>query len=89
MTSATMGASIGAACPHTSRLLLPLPCNIPARLRSVRRAFTPSPAPGPYRLPHDIRDRLGGALQPYRNRDAAYDLATFLGSRQDLFGMTR
>src|SRR4051812_18578801 len=39
----------------------------------------PSPAPGPYRLPHDVRDRLAGALQPYRNRDAAYDLATFLG----------
>jgi len=27
----------------------------------------------------DVRDRLAAALTPYRNRDAAYDLATFLG----------
>ena len=59
--------------------LLPLPRSAPARPRSVRRAFKPAPAPGPYRLPHDIRDRLAAALTPYRNRDAAYDLATFLG----------
>jgi len=26
-----------------------------------------------------VRDRLAAALQPYRNRDAAYDLAAFLG----------
>jgi hypothetical protein len=57
---------------------LPLPRNGPARLRSVRRTFAPSPAPGPYRLPHDVRDRLASALAPYRNRDAAYDLATFI-----------
>ena len=59
--------------------MLPLPRSTPARLRSVRRAFKPAPAPGPYRLPHDVRDRLAAALTPYRNRDAAYDLATFLG----------
>ena len=59
--------------------LLPLPRGAPARLRSVRRAFKPAPAPGPYRLPHDVRDRLAAALTPYRNRDAAYDLAAFLG----------
>jgi len=59
--------------------LLPLPRSTPARLRSVRRAFKPAPAPGPYRLPHDVRDRLAAALKPYRNRDADYDLATFLG----------
>ena len=60
-------------------MLLPLPRGAPARLRSVRRAFKPAPAPGPYRLPHDVRDRLAAALTPYRNRDAAYDLAAFLG----------
>src|SRR3954449_12045730 len=56
-----------------------LPRSAPARLRSVRGTFKPAPAPGPYRLPHDVRDHLAAALTPYRNRDAAYDLATFLG----------
>ena len=45
----------------------------------LRRAFTPSPCAGPYRLPHDVRDRLAAALAPFRNRDAAFALATFLG----------
>src|SRR4051794_20959262 len=45
----------------------------------MRRVFTPSPCTGPYRLPHDVRDRLAAALMPYRNRDAAFALATFLG----------
>jgi hypothetical protein len=35
--------------------------------------------PGPYRLPHDVRDRLQAALSPYRNREAAFALAVFLG----------
>ena len=39
--------------------------------------YTPSSA-GVYRLPHDVRDRLAAALAPYRNRDAAFALATFL-----------
>src|SRR3954471_13505555 len=68
----------GRALP-VAQPLLPLPRSAPARLRSVRRVFKPVPAPGPYRLPHDIGDRLAAALTPYRNRDAAYDLATFLG----------
>src|SRR3954464_10750887 len=59
--------------------LLPLPRPKPTRLRSIRRAFTPSPCGSPYRLPHDVRDRLAAALAPYRNRDAAFALATFLG----------
>jgi hypothetical protein len=33
---------------------------------------------GAYRLPHDVRDRLASALAPYRNREAAFVLATFL-----------
>src|SRR3954469_18895378 len=49
------------------------------RLRSVRRPFRPSPDTGPYRLPHDVRDRLGAALTGYRNRDAAFTLAVFIG----------
>jgi hypothetical protein len=31
-----------------------------------------------YRLPYDVRDRLTAALAPFRNRDAAFVLATFL-----------
>ena len=57
--------------------LLPLPRPVPRRSRGNRRPFTPSLA-GPYRLPHDVRDRLAAALAPFRNRDAAFALATFL-----------
>src|SRR3954454_11023357 len=49
------------------------------RLRSVRRPFRPSPDTGPYRLPHDVQDRLSAALTGYRNRDAAFTLAVFIG----------
>jgi hypothetical protein len=59
--------------------LLPFPCPAPRRSRSNSRSFTPSPCAGPYRLPRDVRDRLAAALAPYRNRDAAFALATFLG----------
>src|SRR5436309_915000 len=59
--------------------LLPVPRPAPRRRRSNRRAFTPSPPAGPYRLPRDVRDRLTAALVPFRNRDAAFALATFLG----------
>src|SRR3954452_14279947 len=59
--------------------LLPFPRPAPRRSRGVRCPFTPSLSAGPYRLPHDVRDRLAAALMPYRNRDAAFALATFLG----------
>src|SRR3954451_23809418 len=58
--------------------LLPFPRPPLRRGRSNRRPFTPSSA-GPYRLPRDVRDRLASALAPFRNRDAAFALATFLG----------
>src|SRR3954453_7230600 len=58
--------------------LLPLPRPPSSRRRGSRRPFAPSSA-GVYRLPHDVRDRLAGALTPYRNRDAAFALAVFLG----------
>src|SRR5215208_3168977 len=58
--------------------LLPFSRPAPTRSRSNRRPFTPASA-GPYRLPHDIRDSLTTALAPFRNRDAAFALATFLG----------
>src|SRR5215207_10642272 len=58
--------------------LLPLPRQPASRRRNARRPYTPSSA-GVYRLPHDVRDRLAAALAPYRNRDAAFALATFLG----------
>src|SRR3954453_5133581 len=59
--------------------LLPFPRPAPRRSRSNRRAFTPSPCTGPYRLPRDVHDCLTTALVPFRNRDAAFALATFLG----------
>src|SRR5215207_734426 len=49
------------------------------RLRSVRRPFHPSNDAGPYRLPRDVQDRLGSSLTAYRNRDAAFALAVFIG----------
>src|SRR3954452_14237607 len=58
--------------------LLPLPRPPATRRRGSRRPFAPSQA-SVYRLPYDIRDRLAAALAPFRNRDAAFALATFLG----------
>src|SRR4051812_42397147 len=58
--------------------LLPLPRPPSVRRRGSRRPFAPSQG-GVYRLPHDVRDRLAAALMPFRNRDAAFALATFLG----------
>jgi hypothetical protein len=59
--------------------LLPL-IRRPRRIRSNRRPFAPSQeGRGPYRLPRDVRDRLAAALAPYRNRDAAFALAVFIG----------
>jgi hypothetical protein len=49
------------------------------RTRSSRRPFTPTQGRAGYRLPHEIRDRLALALAPFRNRDAAFALAVFLG----------
>src|SRR5215212_6301382 len=59
--------------------LLPFSSAAPRRSRGVRGPFTPSLPAGPYRLPHDVRDRLTAALAPFRNRDAALSLAVFLG----------
>src|SRR5687767_9541060 len=58
---------------------LPLVLPQRARMRRVRRAFTPSQeGRGLYRLPHEIRDRLTADLSPYKNREAAFTLATFI-----------
>ena len=62
------------AVQHQLALARPLA----ARVRSVRRPFRPSAGEGAYRLPHDVRDHLSAALTPFRNRDAAFALATFL-----------
>jgi hypothetical protein len=48
------------------------------RVRSVRRPFHPSRVSSPYRLPHDVRDKLAAALASFRNRDAAFALAVFI-----------
>src|SRR5215218_827880 len=58
---------------------LSLPRALPPRARRNRRLFQPGASPQPYRLPHEVRDRLVAALVPYRNREAAYRLAVFLG----------
>jgi hypothetical protein len=47
-------------------------------VRRVRRSFQPSQNGGSYRVPHEVRDRLTSALSPFRNRDAAFALATFI-----------
>jgi hypothetical protein len=58
---------------------LPFIQPLQARVRRVRRAFNPSSQDGgSYRLPHEVRDRLASALAPYRNREAAFALATFI-----------
>ncbi len=57
---------------------LELPRQLPGRARRARRPFHPSTGEGAYRLPHEVRDRLIAALQPYRNRGAAFALAVFL-----------
>jgi hypothetical protein len=49
------------------------------RTRRARRLFAPAQGRGTYRLPHDVRDRLVAALAPFRNREAAFALAVFLG----------
>jgi hypothetical protein len=60
-----------------SRLPLILPMR--PRMRRVRRSFIPSQEGRGYRLPRDVRDRLAASLALFRNRDAAFALATFLG----------
>jgi hypothetical protein len=57
---------------------LPLVLAQRPRQRRNRRPFHPPNGGGSYRLPHDIRDRLTAALAPFRNRDAAFTLATFI-----------
>src|SRR3954471_15652980 len=58
--------------------LLPLPRPAQARVRNLRRPFTPSKNAGPYRLPHDVWDRLASTLASSPNRGAALALAVFL-----------
>lgn len=58
---------------------LPLPRPGLPRVRACRRPFVPSPPTGPYRLPAAVLDRLTATLAPFRNRDAAFALAVFLG----------
>ncbi|WP_147023155.1 hypothetical protein [Microvirga aerophila] len=58
---------------------LPLGKPFRPRTRNVRRPFTPLFTGQRYRLPRDVRDRLTSSLAPFRNRDAAFALATFLG----------
>jgi hypothetical protein len=67
----------GERMPAVQHLLL-FARPLAARVRSVRRPFRPSAGQGAYRLPHDVRDRLTAALAPFRNREAAFSLATFL-----------
>jgi hypothetical protein len=58
--------------------MLPQPMLPLVRPRRARRPFHPSRGEGIYRLPHEIRDRLAAALEPFRNREAAFALAVFL-----------
>jgi hypothetical protein len=58
---------------------LPFIQPLQARVRRVRRSFIPSQQGRGYRLPRVVQDRLVVILAPYRNREAAFALATFLG----------
>lgn len=75
----------GAAAAMPCGTLLPsLPgLDLSRRVRPLQRrrrgAFTPDAPVGPYRLPKSVRDGLGALLAPFRNREAAFALATFLG----------
>ena len=55
--------------------MLPLPRALPPRVRSNRRSFRPGTVSQPYRLPHEIKNQLVPALQPFKNREAAFVLA--------------
>lgn len=55
------------------------PLQIQGRVRTVRRAFTPTEVSGSYKLPRAVHDRLTAILAPVRNREAVYALALFLG----------
>lgn len=57
----------------------PIPKALRPRQRGARRPFNPSNDTGPYRLPPAVRERLTVALAPFRNREAAFALAVFLG----------
>lgn len=46
--------------------------------RRRREPFRPDALPGPYRLPKTVCESLGTLLAPFRNREAAFVLATFL-----------
>lgn len=63
------------AYPHQA--ILPLP--VVPRLRSCRRPFSPTEPAGPYKLPRPVLDCLTVRLRVFRNRDAAFALAVFLG----------
>lgn len=63
----------------THQVVLPLPRLGLPRIRACRRPFVPSEPIGPYKLPQAVLDRLAPALAPFRNRDAAFALAVFLG----------
>lgn len=75
------------AVPLASKLVGLLPSlpgfNLNRRIRPLQRRrrgpFTPDAPVGPYLLPKGVRDSLGTLLAPFRNRDAAFVLATFLG----------
>lgn len=47
--------------------------------RRARRPFTPRTVDGPYQLPRAVQEPLGAALTGFRNAEAAWTLAAFLG----------
>lgn len=46
--------------------------------RQRRAPFTPGAPVGPYHLPKGVCESLGTLLRPFKNREAAFALATFL-----------
>lgn len=56
----------------------PLPQKRRPQKRRSREPWAPSVA-GPYKLPRAVQERLAAALAGFRNREAAFTLAAFLG----------
>lgn len=86
---------VGGAMPYEA----PLPSlsgfdlsrRFPSLQRRRRGVFKPNVPLGPYCLPKSVCAALEGLLAPFRNREAAFALATFLGrhwSSPDRLGQT-
>src|SRR5215203_6187405 len=76
-TTASLPSYLSASQPSLP-LTLPRSRASRPRLRGFSNPFLPAEGASPYRLPHEVSERLVAALTPARNREAAFALARFL-----------